>query len=241
MTNYKIGIFDSGIGGLTILKEINKIISNENILYYADSNNNPYGNKSDEELLKITTNIVKYLKNKNCKIIVIACNTATTRCIKNLREKFPELIFIGTEPAIKMACDLKYKNTLVLATTATIRSKSIKNLISKYKNNDQQIYLQACEGLAHAIETNNEYKIDNLLKLYLTNYQDKNIDSIILGCTHYPYIKEKILKFFPNAKIFDSSKGVANETKKQLLSHNLQSNSKILGKTKIIKSSINRF
>ena len=106
-----IGIFDSGIGGLTILEEIKKIIVHNNIIYYADSKNNPYGTKTDDELKKITSDIVDYLINQNCKIIVIACNTATTRCISYLRSKYPNIIFIGTEPAIKIACDNNYLNT----------------------------------------------------------------------------------------------------------------------------------
>ena len=214
-----IGIFDSGIGGLTILEEIKKIIVHNNIIYYADSKNNPYGTKTDDELKKITSDIVDYLINQNCKIIVIACNTATTRCISYLRSKYPNIIFIGTEPAIKIACDNNYLNTLVLGTTATVNSKSVQNLIEKNKKPQQKIYLKACEGLANAIETNNNIKIDELLKEYLSPYHD--IDSIILGCTHYPYVKDKIQKYFPNAAIYDSSEGVAKHLKKVLISNNL--------------------
>lgn len=214
-----IGIFDSGIGGLTILEEIKKIIVHNNIIYYADSKNNPYGTKTDDELKKITSDIVDYLINQNCKIIVIACNTATTRCISYLRSKYPNIIFIGTEPAIKIACDNNYLNTLVLGTTATVNSKSVKKLIEKNKKPQQKIYLKACEGLANAIETNNNIKIDELLKEYLSPYHD--IDSIILGCTHYPYVKDKIQKYFPKAAIYDSSEGVAKHLKKVLISNNL--------------------
>ena len=112
--NNKIGMFDSGIGGLTILKELKKLLPNEDYIYYADSKNNPYGEKSDEELMKIVTNIVDFLISKDVKIIVIACNTATTRCIKRLRLMYPNMLFVGTEPAIKVACDNNYKNTLTI-------------------------------------------------------------------------------------------------------------------------------
>ena len=105
----KVGIFDSGIGGLTTYKEIKKLLPNENYIYYADTKNNPYGSKTQDELKQITKNIVNKLITKGAKIIVIACNTATTNCIEYLRKEFPNTIFIGTEPAIKVACDNNFK------------------------------------------------------------------------------------------------------------------------------------
>lgn len=213
-----IGIFDSGIGGLTILEEIKNNIHND-IIYYADSKHNPYGSKTDSELRNIASNIVDYFINEGCKIIVIACNTATTRCISYLRKKYPNIIFIGTEPAIKVACDHNHQNILVLGTEATIASKSVKRLIDNNKKENQNIYLQACPGLANAIETSNNKEIDSLLKELLKDYQ--NIDSIVFGCTHYPYIKNKILSYFPNASFYDSSLGVAKQLKRVLIENNL--------------------
>ena len=227
--NNPIGIFDSGIGGLTILEEIKKLLPYENIIYYADSKNNPYGIKSDLELYKITNNIVKYLINKKCKIIVIACNTATTRCISYLREKYPSITFIGTEPAIKLASDNNHHNILVLATKATTNSLKVKKLIDQNKKENQNIYLQECEGLANAIENKNKRLIKSLLDKYLTIYQNKNIDAIVLGCTHYPYIKDKIFKYFQNVKIYDSSYGVAKETKRKIIELNLLNDSNLKG------------
>ncbi len=234
--NNPIGIFDSGIGGITILNEIRKLLPNENIIYYADSKNNPYGPKTDKELLKITNNIVNYLINKNCKIIVIACNTATTRCIKSLRENYPNISFIGTEPAIKLACDNNHKNILVLATHATINSISVQKLITNNKKENQTIYLQDSEGLANAIEMSNSELISKLLDEFLIPYQNKNIDSIVLGCTHYPYVNKQISAYFNNATIYDSSIGVAKETKRKLKELNLLNNSKEKGLVNIIKS-----
>ena len=219
--NRKIGIFDSGIGGLTTLNEIKKLLPNENYIFYADSKNNPYGEKTTEELLKITRNIVNYLLKKGVKIIVIACNTATTKCISTLRKEYPNTIFVGTEPAIKVACDNNYKNTLVLATPGTISSDRTHELIEKYKKNNENIYLVACDGLANAIERNNQNDVDNLLKKYLKQYQTYNIDAIVLGCTHYPIIKDKIQSFFKNAKLIDGNLGVAKEVKRQLEINNL--------------------
>lgn len=229
--NRKIGIFDSGIGGLTTLNEIKKLLPNENYIFYADSKNNPYGEKTTEELLKITRNIVNYLLKKGVKIIVIACNTATTKCISTLRKEYPNTIFVGTEPAIKVACDNNYKNTLVLATPGTISSDRTHELIEKYKKNNENIYLVACDGLANAIERNNQNDVDNLLKKYLKQYQTYNIDAIVLGCTHYPIIKDKIQSYFPNSKIIDGNIGVAKRVKFILETNNLLSNTN--------KSSIN--
>ena len=150
--DFKVGVFDSGIGGLSILSELEKVLPNEDFYYYGDSLNNPYGEKSDEELFKITSEVVDYLINKGCKLIVIACNTATTRCMKYLREKYQDITFVGTVPAIKVACDREFKNTLVMATPATIESERTSELIRDNKRKDQNIYLVSCPGLARAIE-----------------------------------------------------------------------------------------
>ena len=222
--NNKIGIFDSGIGGLTTLEEIKKLLPNEDYIYYADSKNNPYGEKSDEELLSIVKNIVEFLLSKKVKIIVIACNTATTRCIEALRRDYPMINFVGTEPAIKVACDKGFKNTLVLATPGTISSEKVHKLVQDNKNDDQEIYLLACDGLANAIEKNDEEKINSILNNLLNDYKDKNIDSIVLGCTHYPIIKDKIQSFFPSAKLIDGNIGVAKRVKFILEENNLLCN-----------------
>lgn len=236
MCNNKIGIFDSGSGGLTTLNEIRKILPNEDYIYYADNSNHPFGNKNTKELYSIVKNVVDFLLKKEVKIIVIACNTATTKCIDKLRKDYKNITFIGTEPAIKVACDKNYKNTLVLATPATISSEKVQELIFKNKKNNQNIYLLPCEGLAQSIENNDSLKIDKLLKKYLTEYLDKNIDSIVLGCTHYPLIKDKIKNIFnkSNIDIIDGNKGVAKRVKYVLETNKLLNNKKDNGTVKII-------
>lgn len=218
-----VGVFDSGIGGLSVLRELEKILPNEDFYYYGDSLNNPYGEKSDEELFSITSGVVDYLVNKGCKLIVIACNTATTRCMKYLREKYKDIIFVGTVPAIKVACDRDFKNTLVMATPATIESERTMELIRDNIRKDQNIYLVACPGLANAIEDNVQEKIKEILKDTFREYKDKEIDSIVLGCTHYPFIKEDILKEMPGVILLDGSRGVAMEVKRQLENNGLLS------------------
>ena len=216
-----IGVFDSGRGGLSVLEELEKVLPNEDFYYYGDSINNPYGEKSDQELLEITSHIVDVLKENGAKIIVIACNTATTRVMKKLREKYPKMIFVGTVPAIKVASDHDSKNTLVMATEATIHSLRTAELIRDNKRKDQNIYLVSCPGLANAIETKNEEKIKSILQETFLPYKDKNIDTIVLGCTHYPFIKKEILEEMPGVKLVDGSHGVSMETKRQLTENNL--------------------
>ena len=234
MNNNKIGMFDSGIGGLTVLKELRKLLPNENYIYYADSKNNPYGEKSDEELMGIVTGIVDFLIEKEVKIIVIACNTATTRCINRLRKMYPDMLFVGTEPAIKVACDKNYKNTLVMATPGTIKSERTHELVKLNKRNDQKITLLPCKGLAVAIESGNKDRINKVLHKLLDKYTYENIDSIVLGCTHYPHVKKNIKEIFPKVKLIDGNKGVSKQVKRQLESHNLLSDSNKHGKVKMI-------
>lgn len=217
-----IGVFDSGIGGLTILDEVYRLNPNYNYLYYGDSKNNPYGEKTEEELMEITSNIVEYLRDKGAKLIVIACNTATTRCMKKLRVKYPDLIFVGTVPAIKVSSDKDYKNTLVMATPATIESERTEELIRDYKRDDQNIYLVPCYGLANAIENNRAKEIDDILKGIYEEYKDKNIDSIVLGCTHYPHIKKEINSYFKDVDLLDGANGVAREVQRQLRLNNIE-------------------
>ena len=217
---YKIGMFDSGIGGLNVLEEVRKLIPNENIIYYQDSSNNPYGEKTDEQLWKIVNNIVKYLISNGVKEIIVTCNTATTRCIKRLREEYTDIIFIGTEPAIKVATDNNYKNILLLGTPGTINSDRLHELVLKNKS-DQNIYLVECDGLANAIENDNKDEIVKLLNHYLDEYKDKNIDSVVLGCTHYCFIKDEIINILGNIKLIDGNLGVARQAKKMLEDNDL--------------------
>ena len=212
----KIGLFDSGIGGTTILDAIKSILPNEEYKYIADSKNCPYGEKSDAELQAIVTKNVETLKNWGATIIVIACNTATTRCISYLRDKYPEIHFIGTEPAVKLATDTGVQNILIMATPGTIDSERLQTLLKENQKPNQTINLLACPGLADLIEQN--YKPGNLKPIldYLTRlFQQINTppDAIILGCTHYSLIKPQIKSFFKTAKLIDGNTGVAKRVK----------------------------
>ena len=230
-----IGIFDSGIGGVTVLKEIIKILPNENYIYYSDSKNNPYGDKSDEEIFNMCDRIVKKFIEQECKVIVIACNTASAKAAKKLREKYPEKIIIAIEPAYKMVHDFAYENpTLVMATKGTIESEKFHKLYEKYNNH--KTYLMACKGLADIIEEGNEEKIQKYLKENLSEYVGK-IENVVLGCTHYPLVQEQIAKVLGNVRFFNGAPNLAKHLKDVLDENDLINNLQSEGEITFIDSS----
>ena len=213
----KIGVFDSGIGGSTVLKECLKLCNNYEYIYYSDSKNNPYGDKNENEIKKISLNICDYLISKGCIIIIIACNTASAISLEYLRLKYKDIIFIAIEPAIKLAYLNKDGPTLIMATEATLNSKKFKELYTKYHDNN--FYLLSCSGLADIIENNY-----NMLKDYLeTNLKDykNNVKSVVLGCTHYSLIKKEISGVLKNVKFYDGNVGVAKRLKTIIENNNI--------------------
>jgi glutamate racemase len=207
----KIGVFDSGIGGVTVLSEIIKILPNENYIYYSDSKNNPYGDKTDEEIIQLCDNIVKHFIKENCKAIVIACNTASSKAVNSLREKYPQIPFIAIEPAYKMVHDYAYdKPTLVMATKGTINSEKFNLLLKKYDNH--KTYLLPCVGLADRIEDGNEEEIKKYLNEHISMYKGK-IENVVLGCTHYPLIKEEIQEVLGEVQFFNGAPNLAKHLK----------------------------
>ena len=207
-----IGIFDSGIGGVTVLKEIVKILPKENYIYYSDSANNPYGDKKDSEIIEICDKIVNKLINEKCKAIVIACNTASAKASKYLREKYKDIPIIAIEPAYKMVYDNSYeKPTLVMATKGTIESEKFNLLFKKYNNH--KTYLLPCIGLADIIESGDTNKIKNYLNKNLGIYKNR-IENVVLGCTHYPLIKKEIMQSLGDEiQFFDGATSLARHLK----------------------------
>lgn len=221
----KIGIFDSGLGGLSILKELIKELPNEEYIYYGDSINNPYGNKNVTELQKIVDNVVKKLIDYGCNIIVVACNTATTMCINYLKTKYKDIVFIGTVPAIKVACDNNYKKIALLSTPNTMTSSRVGELINDNISDSQKIENISGDNLAKLIENDDIVAIKKLLKEKFSNYND--CDCIVLGCTHYSLIKDIINNIMPKAALIDGASGVAREVKRQMAENGLVSNGKL--------------
>ena len=210
ITAKKIGLFDSGIGGVTVLREMLKILPNEDYIYYSDSINNPYGDKTDEEVFEICDKILAKLI-KNCKIIVIACNTASAKAVDRLRRKYVNIPIVAIEPAYKIVHDYFYdKPTLVMATKGTIESEKFYNLYNKYNNH--KTLLLPCVGLADAIEKGDKNEIQNYLKDNLSQYAGK-FENVVLGCTHYPLIKDEIESILGKVTFFDGSVGLAKNVK----------------------------
>lgn len=234
-----IGVFDSGIGGATILKEIIKILPNENYIFYSDSKNNPYGDKTAEEIINLSDNIVKLFLSRNCKAIVIACNTASAKAAKSLREKYPEIPIIAIEPAYKMVYDFAYdKVTLVMATKGTIESEKFHELFNKYNNH--KTYLMPCPGLANVIEQGNEQEIKKYLKDNLTQYAGK-VHNVVLGCTHYPLIQNEIKDILGDVDFFNGAPNLAKHLKDVLTENDLLSDSDKKGTIEFIDSSNSEF
>lgn len=207
----KIGVFDSGIGGVTVLGELMKELPEENYIYYSDSKNNPYGDKTDEEVQMLCDKIVQYLIKKKCKTIVIACNTASAKAAHFLRNKYPEIPFIAIEPAYKMVFDYAYnKVTLVMATKGTIQSEKFHLLLDKYNNH--KTFLLPCVGLADKIEQGNKKEIKKLLEELLMPYKDK-VENVVLGCTHYPLIQEEIQEVLGKVQFFNGAPSLAKQLK----------------------------
>ena len=234
-TEGAIGIFDSGIGGVTVLKEIIKVLPNENYIYYSDSKNNPYGDKSDKQINALCENIVKLLIEQKCKIIVIACNTASAKSVQYLRKKYTHIPFIAIEPAYKMVYDYAYdESTLVMATKGTIESEKFNLLYHMYDN--QKTILLPCVGLADLIEEGNSSKIKIYLKQYLEPYKGK-IQNVVLGCTHYPLVQHEIEETLGQVHFFNGASYLAIHLKNVLQEKNLINHQPKKGSIQFIDSS----
>ena len=230
-----IGVLDSGIGGVSVLREIVKLIPKGHFIYYSDSVNNPYGDKSKDAVYSIVKGIVDYFLDMGCVGIVLACNTASAICVKRLRSEYPDTLFIAIEPAYKMVHDYNPEgNTLVMATKGTLESEKFLALYHKYDNN--KTTLLSCSGLADLIEKGNMEDVNLYLENNLKKY--KGVDNVVLGCTHYPLIKENIRGVLGDVKFFDGSVGVSKELLRQLELRNINYDNKEL-KIDFIDSSNN--
>jgi glutamate racemase len=212
--NQPIGIFDSGVGGLGIFKEVAKRLPNENLIYFADSKNIPYGAKSSEEIQQLTARIIDFLISEhNIKMAVVACNTATTSSLDYLRGRFSVPI-VGAVPVVKPACEQsKTKKIAILATVATIKSKYHENLIQKFGHGVEVLSI-ACPGLVELVEQGTLDSPELMAKLneYLKPVLQASVDVIGLGCTHYPFLIESIRKIVgQNVAILDSNIPVASQ------------------------------
>lgn len=219
-----IGVFDSGLGGLSIWKEINQLLPNENTIYLADSKNAPYGEKSKQEIIDFSIKNTEYLLSKGCKMIVVACNTATTNAIKVLRANY-DIPFIGIEPAIKPAALQSKTNKIgVLATKGTLSSELFISTSEQYRDSKDIIEVEG-KGLVVLIEAGKLDQTKPLLEQYLQPLVNEGVDHIVLGCSHYPFLIPIIKTIIPaNIKLIDSGEAVAKQTKSILVQYHLLNN-----------------
>ncbi len=221
-----IGLFDSGVGGLSVWQEVVRQLPHESTIYVADSANCPYGFRSAEEVRELSTIMVRFLLNQHCKLIVVACNTASAAALAYLRDKFTVPI-VGMEPALKPAAEATRSGHVgVLATNGTFQGTLFKNTTRRYAHG-VEVHEQVGEGLVEQVEAGqlDTPETELLLRRYLTPMLAAQVDQIVLGCTHYPLLRPLIEKIVgQQAKIIDPSPAVARQVQRVLTSHNLAAN-----------------
>jgi glutamate racemase len=227
-----IGVFDSGAGGLTVLNELLKVLPGESFVYFADSANCPYGPKPQSEVVELSNCITRFLLEQGCKLVVVACNTATAAAIEHLRSSF-KIPFIGMEPAIKPASlNSKTKSIGVLATAGTFKGKLYIETSKKYAS-DVNVCYQVGEGLVELVEAGkaDSPEAAELLHRYVAPMVDCNIDHLVLGCTHYPFLMSSLRGILPKGvEIVDPAPAVARQTLRVLSEYNLLNNGSSQGK-----------
>ena len=205
----KIGVFDSGIGGLTVLKKLLEKYPNNEYIYYGDTKNIPYGDRSIEELKDLACNIINFLIKKEVDLIIIACGTVSSNLSAFLKEKYDVKIIDIISPVINYLNNSNYEKIGVIATQATINSKIFSSNINK------DVKESACPKFVPLIESNNLNKLNEFFNIYLNNLRDR--DLIVLGCTHYPIIKEDIKKYLGNSiKFLDMAECISGITNKSI-------------------------
>ncbi len=225
MNKNPIGIFDSGVGGLTVWKHIHQLLPNEKLIYLADSLHCPYGAKSAEEIIELSRANTRFLLNKGCKLIVVACNTATASAIETLRAEF-SVPFVGMEPAVKPAAQNTNTGKIgILATKGTFEGRLFKETSQKYAQGIDTL-IQIGEGLVELVENNemDSEKGRKLLVSYINPMIDAGVDQIVLGCTHYPFFIPLLKQLVPKSiQIIDPAPAIALRTKNILLELGTQS------------------
>ena len=214
-----ITVIDSGMGGITVLRKLYKLMPNENFIYFGDSANAPYGVKTTEEIRQLTVDGFEMLKEMGAKAIVIACNTATSAAAAGLREKYPDFPIIGLEPAVKPAAlSMEQPVVLVLATPLTLREEKYLKLVERFEGEATFIPLPAPE-LVRFIESGNldsREEIDYLEKI-LAPYAGNKVDAVVLGCTHFPFARRQIQRILGDeVLVFEGGKGAARQCKRLL-------------------------
>ncbi len=234
-----IGVFDSGVGGLWILKHLQAKLPDYNYIFFADQGHVPYGLRSMDEIQLFSKVITNFLINKNCKVIVIACNTASAASLLYLRQKFPEILFVGMEPAIKPAIEITHTGKIgVLATPATFQGELYSSVVERFAK-DVEIFKDTCPGLVEQIENGNTDTTEtkNILNKAILPMLEKNIDTIVLGCTHYPFVIPKIKEIVgEGVNVIDPTSAIVRRVTQILNENNLSGGESIESKIEIFTS-----
>lgn len=214
-----IGVFDSGLGGISVLRELAALMPHENFIYYGDSKHAPYGTKTLEEVRELTFADARHLTEQGVKALVVACNTATSAAITSLRQKYADMPVIGIEPALKPAVLAKEKpRVLVMATPMTLREDKFRQLMERYQTQAEIVPLP-CPRLVEFVEQGEitGSRLEQFLRETFADFSKNPADCVVLGCTHYPFVREMIKKILgEKVLIFDGGAGTARETQRRL-------------------------
>lgn len=238
-THFNIGFFDSGVGGISVLREAIALMPNENYIYFGDSLNAPYGIKSPEEVKRLSFNVIDKLISMDVKAIVVACNTATSIVIDDLREKYMDLPIIGIEPALKPAVENYGDGIIVIMATPMTLAENKFSILRERYSKTAHIIPMPCDGLVEIIESGNTRGsiIEDYLNDKFKDVSKEQVSAVVLGCTHYPFIKEALLNVInKDVSIIDGSKGTVRQLKRMLKAKNLLNNSESKGSIKILNS-----
>ena len=218
MQNRPIGVFDSGVGGLSVFREVRRALPGEDLLYVADSGHAPYGNRPSSFIARRAEAIAEFFVNEGAKAIVVACNTATAVAVQTLRSRFP-IAIVAIEPAVKPAALLTRSGVIgILATSQTIASDRLSRLVQEHGER-VRVLMQPCPGLAEQVEKAELEGADTeaLIARYVSPMVERGADTIVLGCTHYPFLAQAIRKVAgPDVSIVDPSLAVARELHRRL-------------------------
>ncbi len=211
----RVGVFDSGVGGLSVLRTLRQQLPEVHLIYVADSAYAPYGERSDAEIIDRTERISAFLRQQGAQVLVIACNTATAAAVEHLRRAHPDWPIVGVEPGLKPATQLTRNGRIgVMATSGTLRSEKFQRLMAQH-GSDVFVHLQACPGLAHAIEQGDlqSPQLLSLINQYSLTLREHAVDTVVLGCTHYPFVREPLQAALgPGVSIIDTAEPVARRT-----------------------------
>ena len=234
-----IGIFDSGVGGLSVLRAIRAQMPEESVIYFGDQGHIPYGPRPMEQIRDFCEVITKFLLEQNAKIIVVACNTASAAALKTLREKFTDVQFVGMEPAVKPAAEQTTTGKVgVLATPATFQGALYASVVERFANG-VELFQNTCNGLVQQIEQGNVEgdETRRILERALLPMLEKNIDTVVLGCTHYPFVIPLIERIVgEKVRVIDPAPAVAKQVKRLLEAGGMKSQMSARGEVKFYTS-----